>query len=153
MDVLGAAAAALLSLAPVSGKLDGTWIETVQAGDAPRAVLHFEGKKLRFENLYGAGGTAEYKVIEKRAGSIRIRFEFSYEITKPSGRVVTHEAAPEFLYHEEDGKPVLSEMGFEYDGRGQVVLSEYLREDDLTDGFRSELCRRLNDRPAPSAAR
>ena len=44
-------------------------------------------------------------------------------------------------------------MGFEFDGRGIVVLEELLPEDRLVDGFKSKLAHRLNDRPAGSTMR
>ena len=59
----------------------------------------------------------------------------------------------ELLYHEEDGLPIISVMGFEFDGRGIVVLEELLPEDRLVDGFKSKLAHRLNDRPAGSTMR
>ncbi len=149
MDILGTIAAAVISLAPVSDKLDGTWIETEQFKDHPRAVLHFKGRNLRFENMFGTSDTVEYKVMEKKADNFRIMFEYRYELKKPSGRIVEHDVAPEYLYHEENGRPILSEIGFEYDGRGSIVMSEYLRKEDFIDGFRSELLHKLNDRSAP----
>ncbi len=147
MDILGTIAAAVISLAPVNDTLDGTWMETVQFNDHPRTVLHFKGRKLRFENMFETSDTVEYKVIEKKADTFKIMFEYRYKLKKPSGRVVEHDAAPEYLYHVENGRPILSEIGFEYDGRGTIVMSEYLRKEDFIDGFRSELQHKLNDRP------
>ena len=58
------------------GRLDGVWMETEQFGNHPRTVLHFKGKTLRFENLFGASDTVEYRVKEKDADGVTIE---SYE--------------------------------------------------------------------------
>ena len=150
MNIFGALAAAFLSLAPVSGRLEGTWIETTQVRETPRAVMHFKGRKLRFENMFDDSGTVKYKVTEKHGGEFCISFEHRHNVRRANGNIVERVEEPEFLYHVENGRPILSEKGFEYDGRGPIIMSEYLREEDFIDGFRSELKHRLNDRPTPS---
>ncbi|MBO4793776.1 MAG: hypothetical protein J5556_04325, partial [Deltaproteobacteria bacterium] len=79
-----------------------------------------------------------------------ISFEYSYKVKRGNGRIVERKATPEFLFHVENGRPILSQKEFEYDGRGPILLEEFLREEDFVDGFRSELKHRMNDRPAPS---
>ncbi len=57
------------------------------------------------------------------------------------------------IFHEEnigeERVPVLSGTIFEQDGRGEIVIAEYVRRDDLErlpDGFRSMTCIERNDR-------
>ena len=46
---------------------------------------------------------------------------------------------------------ILSEMVFEYDGRGLIVWKEYLRKENFTDGFESQLSKKLNGtKPVPT---
>ena len=137
--------AAMLSFFPVSDKLAGTWIETEQTGDSPRAILKFEGKKLHFEHLFGTSATVKYKVIDKNRDKFTVTFDFTYKYTKPNGDIVDYEKTPELIYHVENGRPILSEKGFEHDGRGTIIMREFLREKDFADGFRSELKKKLND--------
>ena len=132
----------------VSAKLKGTWIQTVQFRDSPRALLTFEGKNVRFENLSAKSGSAEYKVTKKNDDGFSITFEYSYKVKRGNGHIVEYTDRPELFFHVENGRPILSEMIFECDGRGQIIMNEYLRRDDFVDGFRSELCHKLNDRPA-----
>lgn len=61
----------------------------------------------------------------------------------------------DFMVHEEtiDGKTVviLSSMGMEYDGRGRIVFSSYVREEDyelVNDDFKSLAYQYWNDRPS-----
>ena len=157
MKLFSIFAAALFSVFPlsamagfVSSKLNGTWIETEQVKGNPRTVLHFEGRKLRFENLFDQSAIVEYRVTEKNANDFSISFEYSYKVKRGNGRIVERTATPEFLFHVENGRPILSQKEFEYDGRGPILLGEFLREEDFIDGFRSELKHRLNDRPIPS---
>ena len=130
------------------GRLDGVWMETEQFGNHPRTVLHFKGKTLRFENLFGASDTVEYRVKEKDDDGVTIGIEYTHMVKKPGGRMVERTERREFLLHLENGRPILSEKEFEADGRGPIIMSEYLRKEDFVDGFRSERKRRLNDRPA-----
>ena len=138
---------AMLSLSPYSSKLCGTWAETEQYKDCPRTVLHFKGHNLRFENMFGESSSVKYKVIEKKKDGFVIGFEYTHNVTRPSGTVVERTESPELFYHVENGRPILSEMVFEHDGRGDIIMSEYLREQDFVDGFVSELKKKLNDRP------
>ncbi|MDO5295485.1 MAG: hypothetical protein Q4F00_02425 [bacterium] len=137
--------AAMLSFLPVSGKLAGTWLETEQIRDCPRTVLRFEGKKLHFEHMFGTSATVKYKVIDKNRDKFTVTFDFTYKYTKPNGNIVNLEAKPELIYHVENGRPILSETAFEHDGRGTVIMREFLREKEFEDGFVSELKKKLND--------
>ena len=130
--------------------LTGTWIETEQAGNSPRVVRHFGGKTLRFENLFGDSDTVPYQVKKRDSTGTTISVEYTHMVKKPGGRMVKREEYREFLLHTENGRPILSEKDFEADGRGDIIMSEYLREEDFIDGFSSELKRKLNDRPVPA---
>lgn len=145
-DIWSAIVAAVLSLIPVSGKLDGTWIEAEQIKGNPRVALHFKGNSVTFENLYDKALTVKYTVSERTFDDFTITVEYKHDIQKPNGRVVEHEFSHEFLYHVENGRPILSEKGFEYDGRGSIILSEYLRKENFEDGFKSELKRKYNSK-------
>lgn len=138
--------AAMLSFFPVSDKLAGTWIETEQTEGCPRAVLQFEGKKLHFKHLFGTSATVKYKVIDKTGDKFTVTFDYTYKYTKPNGDIVDYEKTPEFIYHVENGCPILSEKGFEHDRRGTIIMREFLREKEFADGFRSELRKKLNDK-------
>ena len=83
---------------------------------------------------------------------------------RPAGEVcLTLTDCTEFaglIFHEEqleDGTvvPVLSATLFEDDGRGEIVIAEYVREEDLGKlpaDFRSSVCIARNDKaPVPSA--
>ncbi len=157
MKIFCILAATLISMLPtssiadsISDKLDGTWIETEKIKDYPRTILHFKGKKLRFENLFGNSATVDYKIMDKKKEEFTVTFEYRYKVKRGNGRIVEHMVSPEFLYHVENGRPILSEKEFEYDGRGPIIMNEYLKEKDFIDGFRSVLQHRLNDRSAPS---
>ena len=149
-------AAALFSIMPVvatagdvSDKLDGTWIETRQIKDYPRTILHFKGRKLRVENMFDKEISVEYTVTEKKADEFSISFEYRHIVRRGNGRIVEHRERPDFLFHVENGRPILSETVIELDGRGLIVMGEYLRKEDFSDGFESEMRKQLNNRPCP----
>jgi len=157
MRLFSILAAAMFSVLPavamaddISDKLDGTWIETVQIENYPRIVLHFNGRNLRVENMFDKEVTVEYAVTDKKAGEFTISFEYRYKVRRGNGQIVERRAAPGFLFHMENGRPILSETVIELDGRGLIIMDEFLREKDFIDGFKSELKHRLNDRPIPS---
>ncbi|MBR5998243.1 MAG: hypothetical protein IK027_03965 [Deltaproteobacteria bacterium] len=148
--------AALFSIMPVaaraddiSDKLDGTWIETRQIKDCRRTVLHFNGRNLRVENMFDKEISVEYTITEKKADEFSISFEYRHKVKRGNGRIVEYREAPEFLFHVENGRPILSQMVIEFDGRGLIVWNEYLRKENFADGFESELRKKLNNRPAP----
>ncbi|MBO4311726.1 MAG: hypothetical protein J5828_01855 [Desulfovibrionaceae bacterium] len=156
MKLTSALAAVLIALLPaaamadsISRKLEGTWVETRQIEGHPRTKLHFRGRKLRFENMYGTSADVEYKAAEKKDGTFSISFEYRHKVRRGNGRIVEHREAPDFLYHVENGRPILSETVIELDGRGLIIFGEYLREEDFADGFESELKKTLNNRPFP----
>ena len=43
---------------------------------------------------------------------------------------------------------ILSERVYKLDGRGLIVFGEFLRKENFTDGFESELKKELNNREA-----
>ena len=156
MKILEALLAMILSIFPifasgdaVSDKLEGTWTETRQYKDYPRAVLHFEGKNLRMEHVFDEEVTVEYKVTEQKAADdFTISFEFWHKVKRGNGRIIDRKESRDYRYHVENGRPILSEMVFEYDGRGLIVFGEFLKKDDFIDGFESELRKKLNNREA-----
>ncbi len=139
-------------------KFKGTWICTTKYGDYPRTTLHFSANKtLRIENFLDEPFTVTYKIItdDEEDGyhflglqqHSTIAFNHEYKITKPSGTVVDSELSMKMILHEEEGRPIISLMGFEYDGRGIIVMQEFLLKDQFEDNFRSSLAKKLNDRP------
>ena len=142
------ACSSTLDAADTSGHgLDGTWIQTEQMGDLPRANLHFKGKNLRFKNLFGASATIEYQVREQNADGTIIFIEYSHKV-KRGERVIERREMRELLLHVEDGRPILSETEIEFDGRGPIILREFLRKQDFIEGFQSERKRTLNGAPS-----
>ena len=158
MKVFCMVAAVLFSMAPVaamadevSDKLDGTWIETRQIRDYPRTVLHFNGRKLHAENMFDKEISVEYRVSEKKADEFSISFEYRHMVKRGNGRIVEHREMPEFLFHVENDRPILSETVIELDGRGLIIWREFLREENFVDGFESELRKKLNNsKPVPT---
>ena len=130
--------------------LDGTWIQTEQMGDPPRASLRFKGKNVRFKNLFGQSGTVEYQV-EKNADGTTIVFEYSYKEKRGDGDVIESRRIIGLLLHVENGRPILSEEIFGLDGPGAMIWREFVRKEDFIEGFESERKRTLNNRaPIPS---
>ena len=133
----------------ISDRLEGTWTETRQYKDYPRAVLHFEGQNLRLEHVFDEDVTVEYKVTEQKDDDdFSITFEYWHKVKRGNGRIIDRKESRDYRYHVEDGRPILSEMVFEYDGRGLIVFGEFLRKENFTDGFESELKKKLNNREA-----
>ena len=133
----------------ISDRLEGTWTETRQYKDYPRAVLHFEGQNLRLEHVFDEDVTVEYKVTEQKDDDdFTITFEYWHKVKRGNGRIIDRKESRDYRYHVEDGRPILSEMVFEYDGRGLIVFGEFLRKENFTDGFESELKKKLNNREA-----
>lgn len=154
MKIIEAFLAMILSIFPIfasgdaiSDRLEGTWTETKQYKDYPRTVLHFEGKNLRMEHVFDEAATVEYKVIEQKdADDFTISFEYWHKVKRANGRIIDRRESRDYRYHVENGRPILSEMVFEYDGRGLIVFGEFLRKDNFIDGFESELRKTLNNR-------
>ena len=156
-SILGAALLSALPMAAmaddISDKLDGTWIETVQIANYPRTVLHFKGRTLKIENMFGKEITVEYAVTEKNNKEFTVSFEYRHKVKRGNGRIVEYRESPDFLYHIENGRPVLSQTAMELDGRGLIIMNEFLQEKAFADGFKSELKHKLNDHPIPSLMR
>ncbi len=156
MKIFEAFLAMILSIFPafatggaVSDRLEGTWTETRQYKDYPRAVLHFEGQNLRLEHVFDEDVTVEYKVSEQKdPDDFTITFEYWHKVKRGNGRIIDRKESRDYRYHVENGRPILSEMVFEYDGRGLIVFGEFLRKENFTDGFESELKKKLNNREA-----
>ncbi len=136
----------------ISDRLEGTWTETKQYKDYPRAVLHFEGQNLRLEHVFDEDVTVEYKVTEQKDDDdFSITFEYWHKVKRGNGRIIDRRESRDYRYHVENGRPILSEMVFEYDGRGLIVFGEFLRKENFTDGFESELKKKLNStKPVPT---
>ncbi|MBQ7528953.1 hypothetical protein IJT10_03505, partial [bacterium] len=88
---------------------------------------------------------------EKNKKGITISFEYTHNVKRANDRIVERTEYVDLLYHTEDGRPILSEKGFEHDGRGFIIMGEYLRQDkDFVDGFEYKLKKKLNStEPVP----
>ncbi|MBQ7501180.1 hypothetical protein IJT93_00495 [bacterium] len=161
MKIIGISAAAILLLIIVaaaradgiSRRLGGTWLETVHSENTPGGSLHFCGNKVRYENYNSGSGEAKYKITDKNKDGFTVTFDYTRRLERPSGEIEDREETAELLYHTENGRPILSEKGFEHGGRGPVIISEFLREDSFAEGFESELRKKLNSHeglPTPS---
>lgn len=165
MKILAALAAAMLFMLPAAvgadelsdklqDKLRGVWLAARQFEGSPRTELHFTGNQVRIENCFEKPVTVKYKFIEKNADDFTITFEHCYKVLRGNGRYVDSKTVFELLYHVEDGRPILSERVFEYDGRGLIIWQEYLRKEDFNEslnGFESKLKQKLNSRkPIPT---
>ena len=125
-------AAVLLPLIPAAalaggsacGRLDGTWIETEKTEGWPRTVLRFKGGTLRFENMWAHSAEVPFRITDRKGGGFTVTFEYRYKVRRGNGRIVERREMPEFLYHVEDGRPILSRKEFEYDGRGPILLED-----------------------------
>ena len=141
MNKLTLITAAMLTILPAAGLagepddlLKGIWIDTVSYKDMPRTELHF-----------GDNSTVKIVNLEK--------FQYSHQVVKPNGREVKFTEYFELLYHEDDGFPVLSQEIMEFDGRGIIIMTEYMKKDALIDNFSSALKKRLNGRKPVSSYR
>ena len=132
----------------VSSRLAGTWVQTVQMENLPRASLHFKGNTLRFKNLHGVSGSVEYKVRGEDADGVTIGIYYTYEEKDRDGEKRNGILTRDFLLHVENGRPILSEKIVAHDGPGPIIFNEFLRKKDFVDGFESERKRMMNDRPA-----
>lgn len=158
MKIFAMLAAALCSLFPAaacadafSDKLEGTWLAVRQFEDRPRTTVTFKGSKVRLENIYTQPVTVEYKVTENNKDGFTVYFEYTHKVKRGNGRIIDSRDIYELFYHEEDGRPILSEQVIEYDGRGLIIMGEYLRKENFTDSFESRLKRELNSKkPVPT---
>ena len=140
-----------VSADPLQDKLAGTWVETIQFKDYPLVVLHFEGSKVKVENMYDKTFTVEYKISDVEKDQFLVSFEYTHKEKRGNGRIIDRTERPEFLFHMEDGVPILSDYLFEYDGRGLILGDEYLKKENYRKGFESRLKVKLdNQKPVPT---
>ncbi len=128
-------------------ELGGTW---TQVGD--RGTLRFTRTHVSWRGVWGESGRAAYTVddtgLPPADAEVYIRFP---DYDGPFESMIWHRETA-------DGQDfgVLSGVIFEYDGRGEVVFDEFLREEDgarVPDGWSSAVAHRRNDRaPIPSWA-
>ncbi len=92
--------------------------------------------KIRFNPFYVLDGSQRY----------------SYKILDDAREIHIQYGVEDILYHEEDGIPILSKTIMEYDGRGLIVLEEYVKEQDEGKISISQLKQSRNDvKPVPMA--
>ena len=161
MNKLTLITAAMLTILPAAGLagepddlLKGIWIDTVSYKDMPRTELHFgDNSTIKIVNLEKDPVTVTYTVDDLIDNQYRVKFQYSHQVVKPNGREVTFTEYFELLYHEDDGFPVLSQEIMEFDGRGIIIMTEYMKKDALIDNFSSALKKRLNGRKPVSSYR
>lgn len=104
--------------------LCGIWVSTEGNG------------KIRFNPFYVLDGSQRY----------------SYKILDDAREIHIQYGVEDILYHEEDGIPILSKTIMEYDGRGLIILEEYVKEQDEGKISISQLKQKRNDiKPVPMA--
>lgn len=129
-----------------SYELYGDWVQADKPGEKDNAALKVDGNTIRIVNRNGEDQVIGYTLPEG------IDTE-GY----PDGEVVLNleqgSGFSSFIFHEEyeDGGstrvPVLSATIFEYDGRGEIVVAEFVREsqnDMVREGYESSLAKRRN---------
>ncbi|MBQ8706808.1 MAG: hypothetical protein IJ523_01825 [Succinivibrionaceae bacterium] len=145
----------------MDNKLAGVWLEaggtsyTRQKG----LVLEFAGNHtVMVSNLLQEPVTAVYGIPKNpymrqpEPGAFSIVYSHNYQKLS-SGVLIDTSFTQELYYHEENGVPVLSETGFEHDGCGFMIATEYLPRDKYREGFVSELSRKVNGRCDTSGTR
>ncbi|WP_274969058.1 hypothetical protein [Succinimonas amylolytica] len=134
-----------------SERLEGTWAETFQYKDSPRMLLLFRGKEVTLRNFFKNDVTTDYRISEVSQEGFTVYFEFTHKVKRGNGRIIDRREIFEYLYHTDQGHPMLSSRDFEYDGRGPIILTEFMRENELIDGYESEMRKTLNYRdPVPT---
>ncbi len=141
-----------------SDKLQGVWISTTSYNDIPPVTLTFQpNNQLKVENYHEHPIKVHYSIDYKQyehlniPESFAVSFEYSYKAKRGNGSVVDQKIGEVMLYHEENGQPILSTMVIELDGRGLIILREYLPKDKFKENFTSNLAHKLNDRePIPT---
>ncbi|MEE1412121.1 MAG: hypothetical protein U0J83_08915 [Bulleidia sp.] len=92
--------------------------------------------KIRFNPFYVLDGSQRY----------------SYTIKEDGNQTHIQYGVEDILYHEEEGIPILSKTIMEYDGRGLIILEEYVKERDEGKISISQLKQKRNDvKPVPMA--
>lgn len=157
--ILAAVIAAGSALAPAEAseedtlfqKLDGAWTDTKQYQDEPRSAMLFKGKKVTLKNFIAKDVTTDCRISDITNDGFTVSFEFTHKVKRGNGRIIDRREIFEFLWHEDQGHPVLSARGFEYDGRGAIILEEFMRDEELINGYESQLKKELNSRkPIPT---
>lgn len=131
--------------------LDGVWVAS-RGKDSEKVIID--------------GNNITYSVFAKAKGENPNRTK-SFTVKPANGiicgldvyEIILEENisnGPDYYYHTEtaSGKEIgiISKTAFEYDGRGIIIIGEYVLKEDrefLGEDFKSELCRKLNDRQAP----
>ena len=132
-------------------KLTGSWTDTRQFRDEPRSAMLFKGKQVTLKNFIAKDVTTDYRISDITKDGFTVSFEFTHKVKRGNGRIIDRREIFEFLWHEDQGHPVLSARGFEYDGRGAIILEEFMRDEELIDGYESLLKKELNNRkPIPT---
>lgn len=125
--------------------LAGKWIGTAQNREGKHVMLEFTGNHtVTISNYLENPVTVQYAIPDNpymrspEKGGFSIEYRHDYE-TLSSGVKINTYFSQELYYHEENGIPILSETGFEHDGCGFMIVSEFLPEDRFTEGFESAL--------------
>ena len=126
--------------------LSGEWVCVEKENDA---TLSFSRSTMTYKGVFGDDGKTDYKVENDGA--------FGKDEKERKIELDGNGPFEYLLYSEEEilGKKVgiVSAIITEYDGRGSIVIEEYVKKDNISlipDNFRSELCVRYNDREVPS---
>ena len=132
--------------------LEGNWVVTsIYNKEIPRAELHFKGNQVEIVNVEEKPITTEYTIKDIQLTKFVVNFEYSHDVTRGNGRVVTYTEHYDLLFHIDGGHFILSNQGFEYDGRGPIIMEEYMKKEELIDGYQSELSQKLNNhKPVPT---
>ncbi|MCF0254234.1 MAG: hypothetical protein HUK26_07885 [Duodenibacillus sp.] len=136
--------------------LAGEWVQA--GGRDPGAFLAFDGEgRVRGSALWEDGGWRACEISGEHApgrGDFTVVISWTAKVRRGNGRVIDRVWRESYLHHTDTagGKavPVLSELAVEHDGRGLIVLREYVRKDRLPPdpaAFSSELRRKLNGAP------
>lgn len=120
-------------------ELHGTWIQTDTSLNGKRATMQVSEDKITLKDCYSHDSAFAYSLPEgvdeegTPYGEVHLKLHDTTEFES-------------VIFHEEptaDGKghfPVLSGTIFEYDGRGEIVIIEFVRTEDLDkigEGFES----------------
>lgn len=132
-------------------KLQGAWILSYHMNNfPPRPALEFKDNRVTITHAQEDPVTVDYKISSAGNDIFTISWEYTYPYVRANGDTVDLEQWVEIIYHEENGRPVLSEKTFEHDGRGDIICTEYLRKESFQEGFLSELAMKMNSKdPGP----
>ena len=126
-------------------ELCGEWIDIGMAADPDPMHLIFDKERFALKTK-AESESFEYEIPEgtdvrgRPDGEVYLKLKNCREFEK-------------LIFHEEtltDGStvPILSAAIFEHDGRGEIVIAEFVRQNDLKklpEGFRSRTCIERND--------